>query len=122
MNAKTQEAIKIHGENLLKTFPNATEQNPIALCKKLRRIETVAHRNAESWCNGDIDGDQYERAKNRCLSRVEALLKPGDVPVFVDSDARGYALKIHDRYIRENRIEIYRDMGGYGIIAPDLTA
>ena len=121
MNAKTQEAIKTHGENLLRIFPDATEQDPIGLCKKLRRIETVAHRNAESWCNGDIDGDQYERAKNRCLARVEALLKPGNVPVFVNSDPRGNALKIRDDYVRGNRIEIYRDMGGYGIICPDLT-
>ena len=40
MNTNTLKAITRHGESLLKAFPNALEKNPVALCKKLRRIET----------------------------------------------------------------------------------
>ena len=42
-------------------------------------------------------------------------------PLFVNGDARGYALKIMDSYVMERRLDIYKDWGGYGIIAPDLT-
>jgi hypothetical protein len=43
------------------------------------------------------------------------------VPVFVNGDPRGYALKIQDEYVSENSLDIHRDMGGYGILAPDLS-
>jgi hypothetical protein len=42
------------------------------------------------------------------------------VPVYVNRDARGYALKIKDEWMRDNRVTLYSDWGGYGIIAPDL--
>lgn len=43
------------------------------------------------------------------------------VPVFINLDARGYALKIKDEYMLEHGLNLHRDWGGYGIIAPDLT-
>ena len=50
---------------------------------------------------------------------VQAILKYKK-NIFVNGDARGYALKIDDNYIRSNNFNIYRDFGGYGIIAPDF--
>jgi len=41
--------------------------------------------------------------------------------VFINGDPRGYALKINDKYVRENQLRIYSDMGGYGIIAPEFN-
>ena len=41
--------------------------------------------------------------------------------IFVNGDCRGYALKIDDKYIRENNIKLHCDWGGYGIIAPDFN-
>lgn len=38
-----------------------------------------------------------------------------------NGDARGYALKIEDNYMRENNIVLFQDWGGYGIIAPDFS-
>lgn len=122
MNAKTREAIERHGENLLRIFPNAAETDPLALCRKLRRIETVAHRNAEKFCNGEIDSEEYEKARDKVYVRLNSVLKPGNVPVFVNGDPRGMILKIDDEWVRENRVTIYRNMGGEGLIAPDLTA
>lgn len=43
------------------------------------------------------------------------------VKVFLNGDARGYALKIHDSYVKEHNLKIHTDWGGYGIIAPDLS-
>jgi hypothetical protein len=142
MNAKTLEAVKKHGENLLEIFPNSTERDPVALCKKVRRIETSLQRPLLDYCNGDCTLEAVDQAEAGALKRLGALLWGNtvpDVPVFVNRDPRGYALKIDDAWIREkgwtlngsNRhtngsgsiavARLHRDMGGYGIIAPDLT-
>jgi hypothetical protein len=44
------------------------------------------------------------------------------VAVFVNQDPRGYALKIDDEYMRAHSLDLERDGGEYGILAPDLTA
>ena len=144
MNAKTLEAIRQHGENLLAIFPNATERDPVALCKKLRRIENALAGPILDYTNGTngVNLEAVERNDARCLKRLGALLwgsSVPDVPVFVNHDPRGYALKIDDAWMREkgwklnrsNRhtngsgsiavARLHRDWGGYGIIAPDLT-
>lgn len=47
---------------------------------------------------------------------------PRIVPVILNRDPRGYALKIDDEWMRAHRdVVLHRDWGGYGIIAPDLT-
>lgn len=40
--------------------------------------------------------------------------------VEINLDPRGYALKINDDYMRAHNLKLYRDYGGYGIIAPAL--
>lgn len=41
--------------------------------------------------------------------------------VFVNGDPRGYTLKIDDKYKdKMHKAGVYRDWGGYGIIAPDF--
>lgn len=50
------------------------------------------------------------------------------VPVFINRDPRGYALKIDDEWIRQQRADhrtvhmagIHQDWGGYGILAPEI--
>jgi hypothetical protein len=126
MNAKTLEAIKRHGEQLLVIFPHATERDPVALCKKLRRVEVAANRYALAVCNGDIDHPEHEQDLQIATfeRRVRTLLgyevDPND-PIIVNMDPRGYALKIDDEVMRANDYQLHRDGGGYGIIAPDLT-
>ena len=38
--------------------------------------------------------------------------------LFINGDCRGYALKLEDDVARD--LAIYKDWGGYGIIAPDF--
>lgn len=139
MNAKTLEAIKRHGESLLTAFPNATEKDPVALCKKLRRIETSLTKPLTDYCNGDLTDDvQLDQTCNTAIDRVRNLLGMSNgcghtVGLFVNRDPRGYALKLSDEWTRNYNRKMYRDngngclqpiytdMGGYGIIAPDLT-
>lgn len=144
------EAIEAHGKNLLAIFPNATERDPIALCKKLRRLETNASRITTDYCNGDFDdgenGEKLDAALDPILAKVNATLGnagPLAVPVFINRDPRGYALKIQDAWMIQRRedwdrqiakqgkkaitagywalLRFHKDWGGYGIIAPEIT-
>lgn len=121
MNAKTLEAIKHHGEQLLAIFPNATERDPVALCKKLRRVETAASRWNVDCCNWrDPSIEEQEANDAKIYKRVHAILGTTEGIVY-NKDPRGYALKIDDAAMRANDYQLHRDWGGYGIIAPDLT-
>ena len=166
------EAIRAHGENLLAIFPNAVERDPVALCKKLRRLESKASRITTDYCNGDFDagenGEKLDAALDAIMAKVNALLgnvheyqpktgarctcrpgiardncaacegtgwkidfaairnRPALVPVFINRDPRGYALKIEsdwmETYARKaGGDRITQDWGGYGIIAPEIT-
>ena len=121
-----QSRILEHGKKLLRIFPNAIERDPVKLCKKLRRIETALSRIATQYCNGDINDDEIDSESERLMSQVQQLL---NVPVlgakwqsiFFNRDPRGYALKIDDKFMREAKLNLHQDLGGYGIIAPDLS-
>jgi hypothetical protein len=118
MSTKKQrqaEQIKAHGENLLAIFPNATERDPLTLCKKLRRIEVRANRAACDACNHQAGADAWEAKGNKARAEANAIL--GTDRVWVNGDPRGYALKV-DLRDGEN---LRRDWGGYGIIAPEIT-
>ena len=124
MNAQQKDKIIAHGENLLAIFPNAKEQDPLKLCKKLRRIETAASKNAEDYCNELIDCDQWSTSAADYKRNVIDLLGFPEgmdyCPVMVNGDPRGYALKLDDKLTRALWHNICQDMGGYGILAPDI--
>lgn len=123
--------IEQHGNNLNKIFN--TEIDPVKLCKSLRRLEFKANKLATDYCNGDngITSENWEDKINPVMQSVYKLLNNGKynddrphqkkVPIFLNGDARGYALKINDAYVRAYKIDIYQDWGGYGIICPDFT-
>lgn len=126
MNAKTLEAVRKHGGQLLVIFPNATERDPVALCRKMRRVEAVAHKLAEDCCNWlSMESPEFENRREKVLIRMEKILGKstanGDGAVFINLDPRGYALKIDDAWMRAFDAKLHTDWGGYGIIAPDLT-
>ena len=113
------EKIKNHGENLKYIFKLDPSIDAIKLCKSLFRLENKAHKLAVDYCNGDIYADDYGHETSKILTKVQAILNNKKV-IFINGDARGYALKIDDEYIRNNNFNIHRDWGGYGIIAPDF--
>ena len=134
MSTKKQrqaEQIKDHGENLLHLFPRATERDPIKLCKKLRRMEAKAQEIALRLCNGpEFPGgdDEVDALTGAILAKVNAILGntgKNPVPVFINRDPRGYALKIKSEYMAGAgwiaQWALMRDWGGYGIIAPEIT-
>ena len=115
------EAMAAHGERLKALFGLPAETNAIELYKQLHRIETRAHRRMEIQCSGPehaIKTDaEMERFEYLIMQIVRRLLPNESVPIVINGDPRGYALKI-DLSTGE---QLHRDMGGYGIIAPDLT-
>lgn len=164
MNTLQECGIRAHGLQLLAIFPHATERDPIALCKKLRRLEAKGAAFALQLCNGpELSEADQDRIRAEIMGRVNRLLgnvieyqpKTGAacgcrrgvqrdncsicegtghcidfakirnrgplVPVFLNQDPRGYALKIKDNYVRLHGLNIYKDWGGYGIIAPEIN-
>ena len=138
MNANTLKAMTRHGESLLKAFPHTLEKNPVALCKKLRRIETSLARPLLDYCNTGGNEAEVEKACDRATVRVCELLNVSKSPHLADTlhinrDPRGSALKLDDGWVKtyndnerrtstnENCRPIWTDMGGYGILAPDLN-
>tara|TARA_R100000152_G_scaffold14489_1_gene6585 strand:- start:4 stop:387 length:384 start_codon:yes stop_codon:yes gene_type:complete len=108
-----------HGQDLKRVFNLDPTTDPVKLCKKLLRLENKAHRLATDYCNGDVDQIEFDTKGNKILKKVETILKDKK-HLLLNGDARGYALKIKDDFLRINNLSIYRDWGGYGIIAPDF--
>ena len=166
MNAKTEAAVRRHGDNLLAIFTGATERDPVNLCRKLRRLEREGAALGLRLCNGpEYAEGEADAIEEKLLAKVNALLgnvheyqpKTGAacgcrrgvdrdncgacegtgrvidfhairnraplVPVFLNRDPRGYALKIKSEWMeaRRDSVRLHRDWGGYGILAPDLS-
>tara|TARA_Y100000310_G_C19969699_1_gene484888 strand:+ start:28 stop:405 length:378 start_codon:yes stop_codon:yes gene_type:complete len=107
-----------HGENLNNIF--RTNHDPVKLCKQLRRLENKAHQLSTDYCNGVIDCETWDKKTKSILNKlIEIFNLKDDFNIFVNSDARGYALKIFPDFVHDRKI--YKDWGDNGIIAPDFT-
>ena len=124
MNKKQQQTINIykHGENLLSIF-HLHGVDPYELCRKVHRLELKAHRLTTMLCNEpNVTEEEQDRESEKILKSLDKILnfRAQGIPVFINYDPRGYALKIKDKYVREHGLTIYQDWGGYGIIAPEF--
>lgn len=92
----------------------------LRLWRTLRRFEGSARRAAEQYANGEIGTDHYERRAALTVEKVRQCL--GRVPsgFIVNSDPRGYALKL-DPQRCEIPEGLARDWGGYGILAAEIN-
>ena len=121
--AKLYELIIIHGERVKKFFDMPASTDPIALCKRLRRLEVQAQRVQDTHANGHYE--ESARAEARIIVKLKNLLQPDATPedflkfgIFLNTDQRGYALKLPEEVVKGHKF--YRDWGDFGIIAPDL--
>lgn len=125
MGKKAERAEKImrHGWRLLRIFPKSGYAgSPVSLYERLHRLEAEAHTLAERGCNEQLPDEYEARKEASILKRLDAILKfkDADIPVFLNGDPRGYALKIEDAYVKEHNLDIERDWGGYGILCPEF--
>ena len=122
MNAKQRmtERIEKHGADLNGIFK--TKFGNDELSRKVRRLEVKAAKVALDYCNGDLEADGKEYLEERLLAQLDKVLNfsAQGIPVFFNGDPRGYTLKINDDYVRANNLDIHRDWGGYGILAPEF--
>lgn len=123
MTATQLRNIEAHGRKLLAIFPHATERDPVKLCKRLRRLEAKGAALALQLCNGpELQAERADCIGDDILDDVDSLLgfRAQGVPIFVNRDPRGYALKIDDDWMRKHKPDLHSDCGGYGIIAPEI--
>ena len=121
MTTAQREAIINHGQNLKAIFPDC-KLDPLALCRRLRRVEARISAVAVRACNVGMSDAAWDKALTAALSDVAELLGAGGPPIHVNGDPRGYALKIDDSWMAAHPdARLHRDWGGYGIIAPEIS-
>jgi hypothetical protein len=116
-----------HIAQLRAIFPALLRKPDHIIEGQLYHHERRAHLAAEKLCNDSGYGnDAYERAVDPIKADLRRFLglEETKIRVIVNSDPRGYALKIDDADIRalyEKGIGFdHRDWGGYGILWPDF--
>jgi hypothetical protein len=88
----------------------------------LLQLEDMAHKKAEYWCDFSYTDEEREEYEQYILSLIcDVLDIDAHDSIFFNSDPRVFALKIKDDFVRESKSNIYRDLGGYGIFAPDFA-
>lgn len=129
------EQIERHGAKLNAIFNTGIDN--IKLCKKLHSLEVKAHRATTCLCNTNtidllelnrftgydvkqVTEEEMDRFFEAILDKVDKILnfRKQDIPVFVNHDPRGYALKIKSSFMINNTLHC--DFGGYGILAPEF--
>ena len=98
-----------------------TKADGLKMWRSLLHIEKRAEAGAMKWSNGDTTEAQWEETRGeveRAVSRVFGRIPTG---FFVNSDPRGYALKLDNdkTTIPEG---MHKDWGGYGILAPEINS
>jgi hypothetical protein len=112
--------IRFHGEALKRLFILPVNADAVKLSKQIFSLESKAHKMAEDYCNGIIEMAEAEKKEKAIIKRLSAIVGL-DVKgiVFLNFDARGYALKLTEKESKESGF-YYKDWGGYGILAPDF--
>jgi len=115
---KEETRIKVtrHGKSLIDFFHLPKETDPVKLCKRLRKIEKVMRQACLAYCNGLMDIQTLENVEIKANEQLRKILGDASSQVVINTDPRGYSLKIDNP-----PHTIYRDFGGYGIVAPDLS-
>ena len=122
MKAENAEQLFRHVCNLQTLTGVGSYHDALDLYKKLHRLETRVHRENEDDCNGTTGlSESQETARDkRRFNKFQSLL-PDVTGLFINGDPRGYSLKMHVKQTQElfdKGINLYRDWGGYGILAP----
>lgn len=110
-----------HTANLRRIFPGIGKMRNATLEAGLRTLERRGHVLALDTCNRQekFDGE-YAKRESSILNDLDLILdfRKAKVSVFLNTDPRGYALKIEDEWLRKSGLNIHTDVGGYGIICP----
>jgi hypothetical protein len=122
-----------YGRTLHILFPATAGIAPATLLRRLRLIECELCRINEADCNYGSN-DRRTAREFKLVERVKSILwgdascwadaPKGTARIYFNGDPRGYALKIEDSWIHDQRRagndlpRLVSDWGGYGIVAP----
>jgi len=118
------ERIARHGENLKRVFGLRAEVDGDKLARKLRRLEAEGAKYAQAIDTAPGLSETEQGAREaELLAKVDKVLgfSAKGIPVFINTDWRGYALKIDSEWTQANAADFERDWGGFGLLAPDLS-
>jgi len=99
--------------------------NGARLSSKLLHLEQQARRITTMQCNGEGNYEHNEQALNTILESAQQLFNGILKGLFINGDARGYALKLKDGNFKPGECYaetgLHTDFGGYGILAPEIN-
>lgn len=97
-------------------LPPGSTKTGIETWRQLRRLERTAARCALRMCNGpEVKDDEWERVCASVTRGVEKVFGYLPAGFFINSDARGWALKLEPGSVP---YDLHRDMGDNQILAP----
>lgn len=121
MKTKTTKQNRINSHvNALVARYGALTVAPATFFRIARRCECRLNRIAVAACEGHISERRQDNAELAALARiVKCFAAPEFIAreLWVNSDPRGYSLKLHGDF---KHSDITTDWGGYGILAPEF--
>lgn len=98
--------------------------NGKAIRSVLVRLENTISKLSLSQCNdADFNMSELDRSIEVAKQKFSAMFPDLAIDLHINTDPRGYALKIDDTVMRSGKYDIVkldRDMGGYGILSPQI--
>ena len=104
-----EEEIKKGTINVLNTSIDSQSFN-------IKKYSKEKSKDVKKFFQTKFDLDSFKILK--IVREIFIIKEKNQFNVFVNGDARGYALKLKSEFIKDKTI--HRDWGGYGIIAPDF--
>lgn len=102
--------------------PKAFDGKKISVA--LWKIERDASDRSIDYCNGAITTERWEELKDLVKELVQETIGKLPPGFFVNSDPRGYALKIDNENPAGKAlieaVKLHTDWGGYGILSPEI--
>lgn len=94
----------------------------------LYKIEQTFDAVSVAYCSGSARREDFERAYNAAYRETRSVFNGSFPPGFhLNSDPRGYALKIDAEKLNDgirkalSDLGLSRDMGGYYLLAPEIN-
>ncbi len=101
------------------------KQDGKKLSLALFKLETMVHKAATNYCNGEngINAFEWDNIRDNAIIFLVKLFGDKDIPgLVINGDARGYALKIDSDFMKQyESVGLPRDWGGNGILSPEIN-
>lgn len=90
---------------------------------QLRKIEKKLTKLHEKACNVPVAEITIDKAHDVATLEIKRIFNSVPEGLYINTDPRGYALKIDDVVFKcaYLGISLQTDWGGYGLLAPDLN-